>query len=125
MSKARTVCIDFDWTLCTNDTFGKPNNHLVKLIKNLKKENYRVLIYTSRGFWKSIKIIKWLKFYNIIQYVDKIKIHKPEAVMYIDDRAFRYDPLRKDRTCDDLSVDAIMDLIKEETEELEEATKWN
>lgn len=122
MSKARTVCIDFDWTLCTDDSFGKPNNHLVKIIKILKKNNYKILIYTSRGFWDSIKIIKWLEFYNLIQYIDKVKPHKPEAVMYIDDRAFRCSSIRKNETKH--YYKEILDLIAEETEELEEATKW-
>lgn len=90
MSKANTVCIDFDWTLCSDDNFGKPNDDMVALINKLFVERYSLTIYTSRKEQDRLKLYNWLAKYNLFEKIDYIVFGKPEAVAYIDDRAVRY-----------------------------------
>lgn len=129
MSKANTVCIDFDWTLCSNDKFGKPNPKMVELIKKLYAERYEILIYTSRkdrkleqnngvvvSYIRDNSISNWLKKYDLIKYICDVIYYKPEAVLYIDDRAYRYSASRLKTNCKDLPIDLIEKLIKYESD---------
>ena len=143
MSKANTVCVDFDWTLCSNDEFGKPNKEIVELIKELYKERYEIVIYTSRdaNVWETISfghrvrkndaessIEKWLKKHKLNEYISNINYNKPEAVAYIDDRAIRYQSrysivsidkfLQKDKQTITIQQVRIIEQIKKESEAL-------
>ena len=141
MSKANTVCIDFDWTLCSNDKFGKPDEDMVELLKALCENRYEVIIYTSRkewrtkklmdqlfgdsynnesrdGEWKEDRIEKWLKKYELDKYITDIVYGKPEAVVYIDDRALTFKGKRPRNFMSRYykPVDIIEDLKKESAE---------
>jgi len=125
--------VDFDWTLCSNDSFGKPNKEMVELVKELFKERYEIVIYTSRPndgefSWESKKfgghidvirgptsIEKWLKKHKLDSYIKHIYYDKPEAVMYVDDRAFRYDSVRLNIPCKGLHTDLLLESIKDES----------
>lgn len=98
MRKENTVCVDFDWTLCSNDSFGEPNNDVVELVKKLWAQRYEICIYTSRQ--SSAEIKQWLREKKLDMYIGYIFVGKPEAVVYIDDRALEY-PFNLD--CDMLS----------------------
>lgn len=148
MSKANTICVDFDWTLCSNDKFGKPNKDVVELIKELCKERYEIIIYTSRSEWReetlrdvflgnafknkngynmwcNKSIEGWLKKHKLTQYIKDVEYGKPEAVAYLDDRAIRHNLRNNNHYFDELGIyndktwnKMFINAIKEESERL-------
>jgi hypothetical protein len=83
--KYETICVDFDKTLCLDDKFGKPNTKLIKQIEELYLDGFFIIVYTSRRQCDEHKIEKWLMKHKASY--DLILTGKPEAVVYIDDRA--------------------------------------
>ncbi len=88
--KSETVCIDFDWTLCSTDEFDEPNSDVVSFIKLLKDKGYRIIVYTSRKNSELSTIREWLVKYDLSDLIFFIIGGKPEAVVYLDDRSIRY-----------------------------------
>lgn len=98
----KTIGIDFDGTICQKQRYGdgtitaEPNQQASDTINELKKEGYKIVIFTTRlnpKFggdieWKKQQIINWCNKYDIL--FDEITNNKPEAMIYIDDRAIRF-----------------------------------
>jgi hypothetical protein len=85
----RVVCVDFDGVLCDSTGpyarghFGKPIKEGLKMLKQLLKENYDVVILTARR--ETDLVMTWLKkqgFRNLL-----VTNHKVPAIAYIDDHA--------------------------------------
>lgn len=100
--KPKTIGVDFDGTLCKKQKYGdgtihnKPNDKAAEVMKKLKKDGYRLVIFTVRLNpvfggdieWKREQIAQWCEIYGIPY--DEITNNKPEAFAYIDDRAIRF-----------------------------------
>lgn len=100
------IVIDLDGTICPikekNQTYADllPNKGAVEKIKLLKEEGHYIIIQTARNMatcesnvgkvMKNIgkTTLDWLEKYEI-KY-DEIFFGKPNAQVYIDDRALRY-----------------------------------
>jgi capsule biosynthesis phosphatase len=100
------IVIDLDGTICTlkqkhetyADVLVKPN--AAEFIKKLREEGHYIIIQTARNmatcegnFGKVMKnvgkvTLDWLE-KNEVEY-DEIYFGKPNANLYIDDRAFRF-----------------------------------
>ena len=117
------IVIDLDGTICTlkkeGETYAdvqlKPG--AVAFIKNLRAEGHYIIIQTARNMatcdsnlGKVIKnvgkvTLEWLELNNV-EY-DEIFFGKPNASLYIDDRALRFEDWNK------LSAEQIISLAKE------------
>jgi capsule biosynthesis phosphatase len=104
------IVIDLDGTICNlkqkneaySDVLVKPL--AVEFIKNLRKEGHYIIIQTARNMatcesniGKVLKnvgkvTLEWLE-KNEVEY-DEIYFGKPNANLYIDDRAFRFEDWR-------------------------------
>lgn len=98
----KTIAIDFDGTICVKQSYGDGTIHEIPkdgashIINKLKNEGYQVVIFTTRLnpkfggdlAWKKEQIENWCKKYDIP--FDDITNNKPEAFIYIDDRALRF-----------------------------------
>ena len=90
MSRSKTIMIDLDGVICTEEkTFERPLAKLLpgakESVAKLRAAGHTVIIYTGRG-WPEFKATeKWLKD-NGIQY-DGLHMGKPIADVWIDDRA--------------------------------------
>lgn len=98
----KTLGIDFDGTLCKKQPYGdgtiwqEPNEGAAEAMKLLKKEGYRLVVFTVRlspnmkGIVeiKKDRICNWLNKYGIPY--DEVTNNKPSAVAYVDDRAIRF-----------------------------------
>ena len=96
MKKRKTYCFDIDGTICTTDcdySEAKPFRGVIKHINKLFNEGQTIIFFTSRGsksgkdwynFTKS-QIEKWgVKYHKLI-------LGKPQADIFIDDRAVNID----------------------------------
>ena len=93
MNNLKTYCFDLDGTLCqTIDgdyKNSKPLKNNIKILNNLFKEGNKILIFTARGSstgidWKELtehQLNLWGINYS------KLILGKPEADIYIDDKA--------------------------------------
>jgi capsule biosynthesis phosphatase len=117
------IVIDLDGTICTlkqpHETYAdvtvKPGAS--NFIKNLRKDGHYIIVQTARNMatcesniGKVIKNIgkvtlEWLD-KNEIEY-DEIYFGKPNAHLYIDDRAFRFE------SWDSISENHLLNLAKE------------
>ena len=117
------IVIDLDGTICTlkqpHETYAdvtvKPG--AATFIKNLRKDGHYIILQTARNMatcesniGKVIKNIgkvtlEWLD-KNEIEY-DEIYFGKPNAQLYIDDRAFRFE------SWDSISENHLLNLAKE------------
>lgn len=98
----KTIGIDFDGTLCRKQSYGdglifeEPNQGAVKVMTDLHKAGYKLVIFTTRLnpqfggdiAWKKQQIINWLTDYGIPFH--EVTCEKPEALAYVDDRAIRF-----------------------------------
>lgn len=117
------IVIDLDGTICPIKELGQsyadllPLPEAVEKITKLKEEGNYIIIQTARNMATQQsnlgKVIKnvgkitldWLEKYNI-EY-DEIYFGKPNADIYIDDRAFRFDSWKN------LNSDIIQTLAKD------------
>ena len=93
-----TIAFDIDGTICQpirnkqeQDILKVyPYLNMISLIKNLKKEGHKIIIFTRRGNLKNGRklTIKWLKKWNIPY--DKLITNKPHYDLFIDDKAENY-----------------------------------
>lgn len=117
------IVIDLDGTICTlkqkhetyADVLVKPG--AIEFIKNLRAEGHVIIIQTARNMatcesnlgkvMKNVgKItLEWLEI-NGVEY-DEIYFGKPNASLYIDDRAFRFGDWQE------LSIEQLESLARE------------
>jgi len=92
----KTVCIDFDDTLCKSD--GEPVEGSFEALRGFKQAGYTILIFSARlnpELWgelikfRSTEISDWLEQYNMPY--DNIVSHKPPADVYIDNKGYRFE----------------------------------
>ena len=83
----RKICVDFDKTLCSDDKFGKPNKELIAYLKREQRFGAQLYINTSRTNLHHQEIINWLKKNKLFDMFFNIYYKKPEADVYIDDKA--------------------------------------
>ena len=112
MSKANTICVDFDKTLCVDDQFGEVNFKVAQFIKSLWHDRYNIILHTARSDSDYWKINYWLKENKLYKYISDIAA-KPEGVIYLDDRAYPLEWLEKSR-----DVQQNIDYVKERSREL-------
>ena len=103
MLDKKTICIDLDGTIAEfasgwqgEEVFGKPIKNSIQIIKKLKKEGWKIIIFTTRG---DIPLIENYLYIQGIPY-DEINKNsdnpigtnkgKPIADIYIDDRAIQF-----------------------------------
>lgn len=109
--KPKTLAIDFDGTICRKQKYGDgtiwqtTNPGAQGVIQDLKKDGYRIVVYTVRLSPDKVKaptregrhieleekrdkIVEWLNNRKIP--FDDVVGYKPEAMAYIDDRAVRF-----------------------------------
>tara|TARA_B100001059_G_C17811047_1_gene572272 strand:- start:888 stop:1286 length:399 start_codon:yes stop_codon:yes gene_type:complete len=101
----KTIAIDFDGVI-HNDSlgfhdgtiYGDPIDGSLIAIKELSK-NYKLIIYTCKANPKrpliesknGIDLIwKWLDQHKITNYIDDVIWGKPNAIIYIDDKGYRF-----------------------------------
>lgn len=101
------IVVDLDGTICPIKKEGQtyadllPLDGAVDKLKTLRKQGHYIIIQTARNMatcdsnmgkvMKNVGLItlEWLKRYDV-EY-DEIFFGKPNAELYIDDRAFRFD----------------------------------
>jgi len=94
----KVVAIDFDETIGLynpekigiggynpKNIYNVPNPRLIKIIKNLRKNKVKVIVYTSRWWGDYNSLSEWFKKYKIK--VDDIILGRFKADVYICDKA--------------------------------------
>jgi len=118
--KVKTVAVDIDGVLaaepykgavysteagwCYENCVPLPNGF--ELVRRLKAKGFRVVLYTAR--WEANRGVteKWLRDYGLEGLYDELRMDKQSAVMYIDDRGFRWDDAR------DEDIDSVAALLE-------------
>jgi hypothetical protein len=102
----KVIALDFDGVI-HNDSkgfhdgtiYGLPIDGTEKALKELSK-NYKLIIFTCKANPKrplvddktGIELIwEWLEKWNFRQYISDVVWGKPNALIYIDDKGFRFD----------------------------------
>lgn len=95
------VLVDFDKVIHQRDendpTYAiknRPVKGVKRALMRLKKEGFKIVVYTARSWEEYIAIKKWLKYWKIPH--DKIICGKVLGVIYIDDRGYRFEDWKKD-----------------------------
>ena len=81
------VAIDFDGTLCVPYD-GPPLPGALEFLEQLSRRGYYVAIYTCNV---TDKVEAWLEKYGVAKFVGSVTNTKPPAVLYFDDRGWRFD----------------------------------
>lgn len=87
------VCIDFNGVLDTYTGWISPEHTyppragVDKFLKKLVDGGYVVVVLTSAD---KEKVEKWLKDNNLMQYVTRVTNEKIPALVYVDDRAIKF-----------------------------------
>ena len=93
MSRPKTIMVDLDGVLCTEEVFlerplAQPMAGAREAVEKLRTAGYVVVIYTARG-WGELRVTqKWLADHGF-EY-DGLQMGKPIADVWIDDRAVRF-----------------------------------
>jgi hypothetical protein len=100
------IAIDFDGVIHNNDKgwydgtcYGEPISGSLESIKKLSEE-YNIIIFTAKA--KSDRplvngktgvelVQEWCDKYDISKYIVKITSEKPRAILYIDDKGYRFE----------------------------------
>jgi hypothetical protein len=94
----KTIVFDFDGVIHKysrgwqdGSIYDEPVSGIKDIINQLRKENYEVIIVSTRCSTEQgiAEMIEWLNMYDIE--VDRIQKEKPPALIYVDDRAIRFD----------------------------------
>jgi ribonucleotide monophosphatase NagD (HAD superfamily) len=93
MSRAKTIMVDLDGVLCTEEVFlerplAQPIAGAREALAKLRAAGYIVVIYTARGWGEYRVAKKWLEDHGF-EY-DGLHMGKPVADVWIDDRAVRF-----------------------------------
>ena len=99
------IAIDFDGVIHKNSkgffngtVYDEPLDGALEAIKNLSS-NYEIVIFSAKakpdrplvnGKTGAELIWDWLEKYNIQQYIKQVTSEKPRAVVYIDDKGYRF-----------------------------------
>jgi 5'(3')-deoxyribonucleotidase len=102
----KNIAIDFDGVIHDfskgwhdGTCYGTPLPGSLYAIKELSK-NYNIIIFTAKvkpdrplvlGKTGTQLVTKWLKDYNVLQYINEITCEKPRAQIYIDDKGYRFE----------------------------------
>jgi len=100
------IAIDFDNVIHNNSLgfhdgtcYGEPIEGVIESIKKISKK-FRIVIYSFKGHpdrplingKNGIELVwDWLKKYKIDSYIEDIVWGKPNAVVYIDDKGYRFE----------------------------------
>ena len=101
------IAIDFDGVIHKSSRgfhdgtiYDDPIEGSIESIKNLKKEGYKLIIYTCKANPNRPKIKgkdgieliwEWLEKHNISQFISDVVWGKPWAKIYIDDKGYRFE----------------------------------
>lgn len=93
MGRAKTVMVDLDGVLCTEEAFfdrplAEPIDGAREAIAKLRAAGYIVVVYTARGWNEKRLTERWLAEHGF-EY-DGLHMGKPVADYWIDDRAIRF-----------------------------------
>ena len=105
-----TICIDFDGVIHESNKgfyngkcYGNPINRTYEALKELSG-NYSLVIYTCKANpdrplidgKNGVELVwEWLEKHNMANYIDDVVFGKPHALVYIDDKAIRFDSWEK------------------------------
>jgi hypothetical protein len=96
--RKRTICLDFDGVVhsyrsgwCGAESIPDPPIHGTDKAVQRLRQDYRVVIHSARCNTEAGRnaITRWLEKHGIE--VDEVCEHKPPAMVYIDDRAIRFE----------------------------------
>ena len=93
MSRPKTIMVDLDGVLCTEErTFERPLAEPIagalEAVRQLRAAGHTVIVYTARN-WPEYRVTKkWLDDHGF-EY-DGLHMGKPVADVWIDDRAIRF-----------------------------------
>ncbi len=93
MSRPKTVMVDLDGVLCTEELFlerplAQPIAGAREGLQKLRAAGFVVVIYTARGWGELRTTAKWLADHGF-EY-DGLQMGKPVADFWIDDRAIPF-----------------------------------
>lgn len=93
MSKAKTIMVDLDGVLCTEESFhdrplAAPIAGAAEALRRLRAAGHVVVIYTARGWGEYRVTERWLKDHGFE--FDGLHMGKPIADVWIDDRAVHF-----------------------------------
>ena len=102
----KQIAIDFDGVIHNNDKgwydgtcYGEPFTGAIEGIKHLSKE-YTIIIFTAKvkpdrplvDEKTGMELVQeWLDKYGYSKYITEITCEKPRAILYIDDKAYRFE----------------------------------
>lgn len=105
-NEMNNLAIDFDGVVHNFDKgyydgtcYGDPIPGSLEAIKKLSKK-YKIIIYTAKAKPSrplvngktGIELVKeWLEKYGVLECVEEVTAEKPRAILYIDDKAYRFD----------------------------------
>jgi trehalose-6-phosphatase len=93
MGRAKTIMIDLDGVLCSEETFfdrplARPIAGAREALKKLRRAGHTIVIYTARG-WGEYRVTRqWLDEHGFVY--DGLHMGKPIADVWIDDRAVAF-----------------------------------
>jgi len=88
----KNICVDFDgvlniYTKYDENNLGKMREGCEEFLQELFQK-YNVIVFTCRN---QKKVEQWLNDNNLYKYISAVTNIKVPAVMYIDDRALKFD----------------------------------
>ena len=94
--KPKVLAIDFDGVLhdykhpVDGRSMGEPMPNAVTMMQKFQRRGFKLVIYTLRAaeFSNQAHVADWLRYYEIP--FDEITATKPNAAVYIDDKAYRF-----------------------------------
>ena len=105
LDQAKNLGIDFDGVIHDDDlgfhdgtVYGLPIKGSLEAIK-LLSNHFNIIIFTAKakkdrpvvnGKTGTELVREWLKKYDVLKYVSDITAEKPRALLYIDDKGFRF-----------------------------------
>ncbi len=120
LKKYNIIAVDFDGTLCT-DTYpgiGAPNLRLIYILKELRKNGTKLILWTCRCGDPLKDALKWSSYYGLE--FDAVNENLPEilekygsdsrkifADIYIDDRSFTDIPSIRENISSEESLEGI------------------
>jgi ribonucleotide monophosphatase NagD (HAD superfamily) len=93
MSRPKTVLVDLDGVICTEESFveralAQPIAGAREALQKLRAAGYIVVVYTARGWNEQRVVTQWLADHGFDY--DGLHMGKPVADIWIDDRAIRF-----------------------------------